>query len=245
MERRLRNAPAHRVVRRKPLRPHHSHRRRRQPDDVVVTGKHAEDYVIEQRDDQIQVGRTTFRPMALPPGGSHKVEITVVMPAQSALTIKTGSADTTAHGPLSGLWVNTGRVTSAPSWSTAPPRCRAARATSPGRAARRRPDQERLGRRERLPLRRPHRLHRFRATSGSSQSVASWPSRRAPATYRSAKPPTTSHSPRAAATSRSTSPTRASTSPRPPAVTSASASRPAPPCGPTSPPCRAASASQT
>ncbi len=75
--------------------------------DVVVTGKHAEDYVIEQRDDQIQVVAPRSG-MGFLAGGSHKVEITVVMPAQSALTIKTGSADTTVHGPLSGLWVNTG-----------------------------------------------------------------------------------------------------------------------------------------
>ena len=75
--------------------------------DVVVTGKHADDYVIEQRDDQIQV--VAPRPgMGFLASGNRRVEITVVMPAQSALTVKTGSADTAVHGPITGLWVTTG-----------------------------------------------------------------------------------------------------------------------------------------
>ena len=75
--------------------------------EVTITGKHAEDFVVEQRDDQIQVvaPRTGIGFLA---GGSHKSEITVVMPAESTLTVKTGSADTIVHGPLTGLWVNTG-----------------------------------------------------------------------------------------------------------------------------------------
>ncbi len=75
--------------------------------DVVVTGKHADDYVIEQRDDQIQV--VAPRPgMGFLASSNGRVEITVVLPAQSALTAKTGSADTTVHGPITGLWVTTG-----------------------------------------------------------------------------------------------------------------------------------------
>jgi DUF4097 and DUF4098 domain-containing protein YvlB len=75
--------------------------------DVVVTGKHAEDFTIEQRDDQIQV--VAPRPgLGFLAGGTHKSEITVVMPAHSTLTVKTGSADTVVHGPITGLWVTTG-----------------------------------------------------------------------------------------------------------------------------------------
>lgn len=75
--------------------------------DVTVTGKHAEDFVVEQRDDQIQV--VAPRPgMGFLAGGNHKSEITVVMPAQSTLTVKTGSSDTVVHGPITGLWVTSG-----------------------------------------------------------------------------------------------------------------------------------------
>jgi DUF4097 and DUF4098 domain-containing protein YvlB len=75
--------------------------------DVTVTGKHAEDFLVEQRDDQIQV--VAPRPgMGFLAGGGHRSEITVVMPAQSTLTVKTGSADTTVHGPITGLWVTSG-----------------------------------------------------------------------------------------------------------------------------------------
>lgn len=74
--------------------------------DVTVTGDRAEEFLVEQRGDQVQV--------VAPKGGlgfltgSHRSQITVVMPADSTLTVKTGSADTVVHGPLTGLWVNTG-----------------------------------------------------------------------------------------------------------------------------------------
>lgn len=74
--------------------------------DVTVIGERAEEFVVEQRDDRIQV--------VAPKGGlgfltgNHRSQITVVMPAESSLTVKTGSADTVVHGPLTGLWVNTG-----------------------------------------------------------------------------------------------------------------------------------------
>lgn len=78
--------------------------------DVIVTGRHADEFVIEQRGDQIQV--VAPRPgMGFLAGGGQGAEITVVMPAQSALTVKTGSADTAVHGPLGGLWVTTGSGT--------------------------------------------------------------------------------------------------------------------------------------
>ncbi len=74
---------------------------------VTVTGKHAEDFVVEQRGDQVQV--VAPKPgMGFLVGGNQRCDITVVMPTQSAMTVKTGSADTVAHGPLAGLWVNTG-----------------------------------------------------------------------------------------------------------------------------------------
>jgi len=75
--------------------------------NVVVTGKHAEDFVIEQRDDQIQVVAPR-QGMGFLAGGNHTSQITVVMPAQGSLTVKTGSADTVVHGPITGLWVTTG-----------------------------------------------------------------------------------------------------------------------------------------
>lgn len=75
--------------------------------DVTVTGRHADEFVIEQRSDQIQV--VAPKPgMGFLAGGGHRCEITVVMPAHSALTVKTGSADTAVDGPLTGLWVSTG-----------------------------------------------------------------------------------------------------------------------------------------
>jgi hypothetical protein len=75
--------------------------------DVVVTGKHAEDFTIEQRDDQIQVVAPK-QGMGFLAGGNHKAEITVVMPAHSTLTVRSGSADTVVHGPITGMWITTG-----------------------------------------------------------------------------------------------------------------------------------------
>ncbi len=75
--------------------------------DVVVTAKNADDYVVEQRDDQIQVVAPK-QGMGFLTSSGRGAEIMVTMPAQSALTIKTGSADTTVHGPIAGLWVTTG-----------------------------------------------------------------------------------------------------------------------------------------
>jgi DUF4097 and DUF4098 domain-containing protein YvlB len=76
--------------------------------DVTVTGKRADEFVVEQRDDQIQVVAPKQGMGFLPGGGNNRSDITVVMPAHSALTIKTGSADTAVHGPITGMWVNTG-----------------------------------------------------------------------------------------------------------------------------------------
>ncbi|WP_310528827.1 DUF4097 family beta strand repeat-containing protein [Nocardioides sp.] len=75
--------------------------------EVVVTGRHAEEFVIEQRDEQIQVVAPR-RGMGFLGGNDHTSQITVVMPAHSTLTVKTGSADTVVQGPITGLWVTTG-----------------------------------------------------------------------------------------------------------------------------------------
>lgn len=75
--------------------------------DVTVTGKHADDFTIEQRGDQIQVIAPRSG-MGFLSSGGHRSDVTVVMPAQSALTVKAGSAHTTVHGPVGGLWVTTG-----------------------------------------------------------------------------------------------------------------------------------------
>lgn len=74
--------------------------------EVTVTGKHAEDFLVEQRGDQVQVVAPKSGLGFL--SGDHRARISVVMPAHSALTVKTGSADCTVDGPLTGLWVNSG-----------------------------------------------------------------------------------------------------------------------------------------
>ncbi|WP_165807208.1 DUF4097 family beta strand repeat-containing protein [Nocardioides currus] len=75
--------------------------------EVTITGRHAEDFLVEQRGDQVQV--VAPRPaMGFLAGNGHRSQVTVLMPAHSAPTVKTGSADTVLHGPLGGLWVNTG-----------------------------------------------------------------------------------------------------------------------------------------
>lgn len=76
--------------------------------EVTVTGKRADEFVVEQRDDQIQVVAPKQGMGFLAGGGNNRSDITVVMPAHSALTIKTGSADSVVHGPVTGMWVNTG-----------------------------------------------------------------------------------------------------------------------------------------
>ncbi|EON22567.1 MULTISPECIES: DUF4097 family beta strand repeat-containing protein [Nocardioides] len=75
--------------------------------EVTITGKHADEFVVEQRGDQVQVVGPRQRAGFLS-GGNHTADVRVVMPARSALTVRTGSADTTVHGPIDGLWVNTG-----------------------------------------------------------------------------------------------------------------------------------------
>ena len=75
--------------------------------DITVTGERAEDFLVEQRDDQVQVVAPK-QGMGFLAGGNRKSRITVVMPAHSTLTVKTGSADTTVRGPLTGLWVTSG-----------------------------------------------------------------------------------------------------------------------------------------
>lgn len=75
--------------------------------EVTVTGKHADDFVIEQRDDKVQVVAPRSG-MGFIVGGGQRAEVSVVMPAHSTLTVKTGSADTEVLGAIDGLWVNSG-----------------------------------------------------------------------------------------------------------------------------------------
>ncbi|MCW2833808.1 MAG: hypothetical protein JWN68_1761 [Nocardioides sp.] len=75
--------------------------------EVTVTGKHAEEVVIEQREDRIQVVAPRSG-MGFIVGAGQRAEISVVMPAHSALTVKAGSADTEVLGAVGGLWVNSG-----------------------------------------------------------------------------------------------------------------------------------------
>ncbi|HXH80013.1 DUF4097 family beta strand repeat-containing protein [Nocardioides sp.] len=75
--------------------------------DVTVTGKHADEFVVEQREDKIQVVGPRSG-IGFLTGGAGKANITVVMPDQSSVTVKTGSADTQVHGAIGALWLNTG-----------------------------------------------------------------------------------------------------------------------------------------
>jgi len=75
--------------------------------DVTVTGKHADEFVVERRDDQIQVVAPRSG-MGFLVGGGQRADVAVVMPAQGTLTVKTGSADAEILGPIAGVWANTG-----------------------------------------------------------------------------------------------------------------------------------------
>lgn len=74
---------------------------------VEIHGPRADEYVVEQRDDQIRVigprdsaGFLNF--------GRHGHEVRITAPERSSLALKTGSADTEIEGPLTNLWINTG-----------------------------------------------------------------------------------------------------------------------------------------
>lgn len=75
--------------------------------DVTITGKHADEFVVEQRNDKIQIVSPKSG-MGFLKGGGSTAEVVVVMPAHGTVTIKAGSADTSVRGEVAGLWVNTG-----------------------------------------------------------------------------------------------------------------------------------------
>ena len=63
---------------------------------VTVSGEHAEDVVVEQRDGQVAV--VAPRSTGFLGGGGRRYLVTVTVPIGSALALKTGSADTAPEG---------------------------------------------------------------------------------------------------------------------------------------------------
>lgn len=73
---------------------------------VRITGERADDFLVEQEGHRISVVAPRRDGGFF--GKEHRNEVVVSMPARSALTAKTGSADVVARGPLGAAWVNTG-----------------------------------------------------------------------------------------------------------------------------------------
>lgn len=74
---------------------------------VTVTGSHAEDVVVEQRDGQVAAIAPRNGTGFMGSGGrSYTVDVTV--PTTSSLVLRTGSADVRAEGEYGATWVNTG-----------------------------------------------------------------------------------------------------------------------------------------
>jgi DUF4097 and DUF4098 domain-containing protein YvlB len=73
---------------------------------VTVTGDHAEEVVVEQRDGQVAV--VVPRTTGFLSGGSRRYQVTVTVPTASALALRIGSADTRAMGEYGATWANTG-----------------------------------------------------------------------------------------------------------------------------------------
>ena len=76
--------------------------------DISVTGEHADEFVVEQRGDKIQVVSPKSRKGFGLLGDSSDAHVEVVMPTHSTLTIKSGSADTVVNGDIAGFWCHTG-----------------------------------------------------------------------------------------------------------------------------------------
>lgn len=73
--------------------------------DIHITGERAEEFVIEHDGDRLAV--------VAPRGGGflrrdERAVITITVPAASTLTVKSGSSDLVARGPLATTWVNSG-----------------------------------------------------------------------------------------------------------------------------------------
>jgi DUF4097 and DUF4098 domain-containing protein YvlB len=73
---------------------------------VTVTGDHAEDLLVEQREGQVAV--IAPRSNGFLSGGNRRYFVSVTLPTGSALALKTGSADTRAEGEYAATWANTG-----------------------------------------------------------------------------------------------------------------------------------------
>jgi DUF4097 and DUF4098 domain-containing protein YvlB len=73
---------------------------------VTVTGEHADDVVVEQRDGQVAV--VAPRSTGFMAGGGRRYLVAVTLPTASALALRTGSADSRAEGEYGATWVHTG-----------------------------------------------------------------------------------------------------------------------------------------
>ena len=73
---------------------------------VTVSGEHADEVVVEQRDGQVAV--VVPRTTGFLSGGSRRCTVSVTLPSRSALALRTGSADTKAHGEYGATWASTG-----------------------------------------------------------------------------------------------------------------------------------------
>jgi DUF4097 and DUF4098 domain-containing protein YvlB len=63
---------------------------------IKIEGRHADEAIVRQDGDQVSVIAPKLRTGFL--GGDHRLEMTITVPSDSTLAIKTGSADVTARG---------------------------------------------------------------------------------------------------------------------------------------------------
>ncbi len=73
---------------------------------VVISGRHADDVEVTQLDREIRVVPPRRRTGFL--GGDDSLDIVVTLPVGSDLSVRTGSADVSAHGPVGSVQVKTG-----------------------------------------------------------------------------------------------------------------------------------------
>lgn len=73
---------------------------------VVLTGRHADEVQVTQLDGEIRIVPPRRRTGFL--GGDDSLDIVVTLPVASDLSIRTGSADVSTHGPAGSVQVKTG-----------------------------------------------------------------------------------------------------------------------------------------
>ena len=209
---------------------------------VEVTGRDAESVRVEQSGDQISVVAPKQRTGFL--AGDSRLDVSVTVPTDSDLAVRTGSADITVDGVVDTGQIRSGSGEVQVDTFGGP----AVVETGSGERPDRRGTlgaayQERLGRHQPRPhglVRR--RVHRIRRRRDRHQRRPDRRQDRLGRPRRSSTHSPTSRSPPAAATSSSARPCAGESPPRAPRATSGWASRPACRSGPTSRPCPARSA---